>query len=351
MENDAFEYHQNLDYYTPTPLHNLKCLAKKTGVQNLYIKDESMRMGLNAFKALGASYAIHNVLKCKPDIETFCTASDGNHGKAVAWSAKQKKKKAIIYVPYDTSKNRIEAIKTVGGTVIQMDKNYDDTCKFAAQISKVSKWELLQDTAWQGYEEIPAMIMAGYLTSLKELENELHTLPKPKIDIVFIQAGVGSWAASAIWYYMNRYGRNKPQIIIVEPNESDGIFNSFYKNRRSNSSGNGRTIMAGLNCGIPSLSAWEIIKHGVNAVIKIPDDYAENAMRKLYYSEGDDPKIIAGESGVAAFAGFMALIQDIKYKGLRDYFGINEETNILCFNTEGATDIDEFNKIIGINAN
>lgn len=351
MENDAFDYHQKLDNYSPTPLFKLNYLAKKTGVNNIYIKDESKRMGLNAFKALGASYAIHKVLKDKPDIETFCTASDGNHGKAVAWSARQKKKKAIIYVPFDTSKNRIEAIKAVGGTVIQMDKNYDDTCKFAAQMSKVSSWELLQDTAWQGYEEIPALIMAGYLTSLKELENELHTLPKPKVDIVFIQAGVGSWAAAAIWYYMNRYGRNKPKIVIVEPYESDGIFNSFTKNKRSNSSGSGRTIMAGLNCGVPSLSAWEIIKHGVSAVVKIPDEHAENAMRKLYFTEGDDPKIIAGESGVAAFAGFMALMQNSEYRGLRDYFGINEKTNILCFNTEGATDIDNFNKIIGLKAN
>ena len=120
MENDAFDYHQKLDNYSPTPLFKLNYLAKKTGVNNIYIKDESKRMGLNAFKALGASYAIHKVLKDKPDIETFCTASDGNHGKAVAWSARQKKKKAIIYVPFDTSKNRIEAIKAVGGTVIRV---------------------------------------------------------------------------------------------------------------------------------------------------------------------------------------------------------------------------------------
>ena len=346
MNNNAFTYHQSIKNYQPTPLIELKALADRYSVANIFIKDESQRLELNAFKALGATYAVNEVLKSKPDIETICTASDGNHGKAVAWAATLHKKKAIVYVPYITSKNRINAIKDVGGTVIQMDKNYDDTCEFAAKISKTSGWELLQDTAWNGYEKIPALIMAGYLTSLKELENELNILPKPKVDIILLQAGVGSWAAAAIWYYLNRYGKNRPKLVIVEPNESDGIFNSFIKNKRSDTSGNGQTIMAGLSCGYPSTSAWEIIKHGADAVLKTPDHYAEKAIRELYSPSHNDISVTAGESGAAGLAGFLALMKDDQYVGLRNYLNVNNETRILCFNTEGATDIDDFNKII-----
>lgn len=338
-------YHKTLVNYQPTPLYCLQNLAKKFGVKNIYVKDESYRFGLNAFKGMGASYAIHKVLQNKRDITTFCTATDGNHGRAVAWAAAMAGKKSVIFVPKDTTINRIQAIKAEGAEVIQLDKNYDDTCNYTAEKSKNEGWELIQDTAWQGYEEIPAYIMAGYMTHFKELEEELHTLPTPKVDIIFLQAGVGSWAASAIWYYLNRYQENRPRLVIVEPYQSDGILQSLIAGKRSLPSGNQETVMAGLNCGIPSMSAWEIIKSGADAAMKVEDEWAKTAITQLYYPEGDDPQIIAGESGAGGLAGFLAL-NEPRFDALRSKLDIGAETNILFYSTEGATDRDSFKEIV-----
>ncbi|MDG2448171.1 MAG: diaminopropionate ammonia-lyase [Saprospiraceae bacterium] len=345
-EGGAYEYHKSLLTYEPTSFYSLKSQAKKYHVSNIYVKDEATRFGLNAFKSLGASFAINEVLKKKPDLQTFCTATDGNHGRAVAWAASSAGKKSIVYVPKDTSKNRIEAISNEGAQVIQLDKNYDETCAHAERKSVEEGWELVQDTAWDKYETIPALIMAGYQTQFIELEDDLHTLPIPKIDLVFLQAGVGSWAGSAIWYYLNRYGIKHPKIVIVEPYESAGILASFKAGRRVVPSGNFETIMGGLNCGIPSLTAWDIIKNGANASMKISDHYAKKAMRTFYHPDGSDKRIVAGESGVGGFAGFIALMTDSRFGELKDHLEITKGTNVLFYNTEGATDIDSFNSIV-----
>jgi diaminopropionate ammonia-lyase len=347
-DSNAMAYHTSLPNYQATPLISLPNLARKYQVGHIYIKDESHRFGLNAFKGLGASYAIFKVLEGQPQIETFCTATDGNHGRAVAWAAKMAHKKAVVYVPRDTSENRMEAIEQEGATVIKIDGNYDETCAFAKASSQKEGWQLVQDTAWENYKTIPAQIMAGYVTHFKELENTLHTLPQAKIDIVFLQAGVGSWAGSAIWYYLNRYGKYRPKIVVVEPDDADGILSSFKADKRVMPDCTFQTIMAGLNCGMPSLSAWDIIKAGTDISIKIKDEFAERAMRALYYPGGNDPSIIAGESGAGGLAGFMALMEREEMRVLRVKLAINSDTNILFYNTEGATDRDSFNKIIRI---
>lgn len=343
--SNALSFHQSIPVYQPTPLVHLPALATQFGVANIYIKDESYRFGLNAFKGLGASYAIYELLKKQPDIKIFCTATDGNHGRAVAWSAKQAEKKAVVFVPKDTTPHRIKAIENEGAEVIKVNGNYDETCVHAATISKEKGWQLVQDTAWDGYEEIPAYIMAGYLTHFAELENSLHTATKAKIDIVFLQAGVGSWAAAAVWYYLNRYGKNRPKLVIVEPAASDGILESFKQGHRSNPKGNLQTIMAGLNCGIPSSTAWEIIKEGVDAAMAVDDDFARKAMRLLHSPKDNDAQIIAGESGVGGLAGFIATMKDENYKDLKNTLGINKNSNILFYSTEGATDPDTYKTI------
>jgi diaminopropionate ammonia-lyase len=344
-QNKALAYHKSLPMYRPTPLIKLSSLAGKYGVGNIYLKDEAHRFGLNAFKGLGASYAIHKILEKRPDIDTFCTATDGNHGRAVAWAAKIAQKKAVVFIPRDTTDSRMKAIKNEGAKVVKIDGNYDETCIFAEKTSEKEGWQLVQDTAWEDYEEIPANIMAGYLTHFQELEDSLHTLPTPKIDIVFLQAGVGSWAGSAVWYYLNRYGIHRPKMVIVEPYESDGILASFKANKRVSPDCTFETIMAGLNCGIPSSSAWDIIKHGADISMKIKDNYAEHAMRELYYPTGKDEKVVAGESGVGGLAGFIALMTKDAFQPLRIHLGISSASNILFYNTEGATDLDSFNKI------
>jgi len=346
QDHDAIEFHTSLTNYKPTPLEQLTNLSKKYNVGNIYVKDESHRFGLNAFKVLGASYAIHTTLEKNPDIDTFCTATDGNHGKAVAWSANKLGKKSIVYVPRDTTTVRIKAIEKEGAHVIQINGNYDEACQKAKSEAEANNWTLIQDTAWKGYMETPALIMSGYLTLFKELEKNLHTNLEPNIDVVFLQAGVGSMAAAGIYYYLNKYGSKKPKIIIVEPEEADGILLSFKKNKISTSQGSSNTIMAGLNCETPSLGAWSLLKSGTDYAIKISDKYAKQAVRELYFPIGSDKQIISGESGAAGIAGFLALMIENEFNEIKDAIGINEKTNILFISTEGNTDEQVFNQII-----
>ncbi|MDD2564160.1 MAG: diaminopropionate ammonia-lyase [Salinivirgaceae bacterium] len=348
-KHNALEFHATLQGYKPTPLIHLPELSKKHNVGNIYIKDESHRFGLNAFKVLGASYAIHQLLAKNPESETFCTATDGNHGRAVAWSAKKFGKKAVIYVPDDTTAQRIKVIENEGAKVIQIDGNYDDACQEAEKTSKANNWILVQDMAWEGYEEIPALIMAGYLTLFKELEENLHTSSDSNVDIVFLQAGVGSMAGAGVYYYLNKYGANRPKIVIVEPKEADGILLSFQNNKLSTSVGNSTTIMAGLNCGTPSLGAWGLLKNGTDYSIRIKDKYAKQAIRELYFPTGSDKRIISGESGVGGVAGFLAIMNDVDFQTVKESLDIGSKTNILFISTEGDTDKKVFDQIINDN--
>ncbi len=349
QKHDATEFHTSLPIYKPTPLIQLSNLSKKYNVGNIYMKDESHRFGLNAFKVLGASYAIHQTLEKDPTIETFVTATDGNHGRAVAWAAKKFGKKSIVLVPKDTTTERIKAIEKEGAKVVQINGNYSEACQCAENEAKANNWTLIQDTAWKGYIEIPALIMSGYLTLFKELEENLHTSLEPNIDIVFLQAGVGSMAAAGIYYYLNKYGAKRPKIIIVEPEEADGILLSFQNNKISTSEGNSNTIMAGLNCETPSLSAWNLLKNGVDYSLKISDKYAKRAIRELYFPIGSDKRIISGESGAGGFAGFLALLIEDEFKAIKDALEIDESTNILFISTEGNTDVQVFNEIVNDN--
>lgn len=345
-DSQAMAYHRSLSAYQPTPLISLPNLASSYNVGAIYVKDEAHRFGLNAFKGLGASYAIHKLLEQQPDIATFCTATDGNHGRAVAWASKMAHKKAVVFVPKGTVANRIRAIESEGATVINIDGDYDETCAVAEKTSIEEGWQLVQDAAWENYETIPAQLMAGYLTHFQELEDTLHSLPTPKIDVVFLQAGVGSWAASAIWYYLNRYGNNRPKIVLVEPYEADGILSSFRAGNRVKPTGTFRTIMAGLNCGIPSLSAWDIIRNGADAALKVEDRFAKQAMRAFYYPNGTDERILAGESGVGGLAGFIKIMTTGSMETLKQTLALSPQSTILFYNTEGVTDLDSFREII-----
>ena len=318
-------------------------------VGKIYVKDESKRFNLNAFKGLGASYAVHKALGLYPNISVFCTATDGNHGRAVAWSATKHNKKSVIYVPKQTTEARIKAIASHGSEVIQLDLNYQDTCQYASDISKKMNWTLIQDTSWEKYEEIPAYIMSGYLTHLREMEDSINSLNHPGIDIIFLQCGVGSWPATCIWYYINRYVKKKPKIVLVEPDESSGVLQSLLSNKRVTPKGNLNTIMAGLNCGIPSMSGWEIIINGCDAAISISDEYTKRAIRALYFPIKGDVRIISGESGAAGLGGLIKCLEVNKFNVLRKHIGLNSKSKILFINTEGNTDPESFNSIISSN--
>jgi diaminopropionate ammonia-lyase len=324
----------------------LPTFAQRYSVSQVYVKDESHRFGLNAFKGLGASFAMSNILQRNSEVEIFCTATDGNHGRAVAWSAKRANKKAIVFVPAGTAASRIEAIRAEGAEVIQSEGDYDFACQQAMNRCQQPGWALVQDTAWMGYEEIPAWIMAGYLTMYQELEDTLHAADHAKLDVVFLQAGVGSWAASALWYYHHRYGTKRPRLVIVEPTESDGIFYSFKKKERTSPISSGRTMMAGLNCGIPSLTAWLLINDLADASMIISDDFAQRAMRELYFPKGNDQSIVAGESGAAGVAGFIAVCSEPSLAPLKKFLALTESSSVLFYNTEGATDPVNFDKMV-----
>jgi diaminopropionate ammonia-lyase len=346
--SNSIDFHKKLSNYSISKLFKLENLSKKLNIKNVYVKDESTRFGLSAFKGLGASYAINKILTENPKINVFCTATDGNHGKAVAWSASINKKKSVVYVPRDTTKNRIDAIAKFGGEVIQLNMNYEETCNHAAKQCVLNNWLLVQDTSWVGYEKIPALIMSGYLTHFKEMEDSINLFQKPKIDIIFLQCGVGSWPASCIWYYMSRYKKNRPKIVLVEPNEASGVLRSFIENQRVSPKGNSKTIMAGLNCGIPSKSAWEIIKNGCDAVMTISDEYTMDAMRTLYNPKENDARIISGESGAAGLAGLIKCIKDPRLSKLNEHIELNSKSRILIFNTEGDTDKESFRSIVDL---
>ncbi|MBN1386862.1 MAG: diaminopropionate ammonia-lyase [Bacteroidales bacterium] len=343
--SDSISFHSSLHDYAPTPLYKLPELARQYKVSNIYLKDESHRFGLNSFKALGASYAVNKLISNNQAFDTLCTATEGNHGRALAWSARIFNKKCIVFVPGDTALSRIKAIENEGARVVRVDGDYDDACKQAESTSLVEGWSLVQDSAWQGYEVIPAYIMAGYLTAYAELEEDLHRVNQD-IDIVMLQAGVGSWAAAGIWYFHARYGKKTPKIIVVEPEEADCILSSFRSGRRTRSAGSNKTIMAGLNCSTASSIAWDIIHSSAMASISISDSSVIKTIKKLYYPSGSDQRIISGESGAAGLAGFMEIMESEEFKPLQEHLDISDKTNVLVFNTEGSTDPVSFNDII-----
>ncbi len=370
--NDMLRFHKSISGYNPTPLISLRSLAKKLNVGNIYAKDESHRFGIKAFKALGASYAIFRTINKKwknnygselspeeffnADIKrklgefTFCAATDGNHGRAVAWTANKLKQKSVIYMPSNTAKSRIENIKTENGKVVLIDGTFDDCVVKAAEDSAKNGWQVISDTAYEGYMEIPAYIMLGYTTIFKEADEQMNLQNLSSPDFVFLQSGVGGLSAAGTSHNVLKYKDKRPKLISVEPTDCDCFLESIKtgNGKAIPTKGKQESIMAGLNCGIPSPLAWKILKEGMDSFLAVTDDYAEKAMRQYYYPEQSDEKIISGESGAAGLAGLIALCTDENLKEAKNKLCINEKSNILLINTEGDTDIDNFKKVVGI---
>ena len=339
--NDVLTFHKTLGNIE-TPLIELDHLSKKLGVGSILIKDESYRFGLNAFKALGASYAMKKQIEQNPNITTFCTATDGNHGLAVAWMAQKIKRKAIIYMPKGSARDRVNAIKDMNAEVIVIDKGYDTAVEIAnkrviqGNTEVNDSWSLIQDTAWEGYEKIPLDIMKGYWTQMHEITSQIHDR---KIDLIFLQTGVGSWAASIITYVLNNW-EHCPLFISVEPFAANCLFESIKAGKRVKVNKKETTSMAGLDCGTVSTLAWQILKNSISASISISDNLTEEAMCVLSNPIKDDSIIIAGESGGSGLGALIALNKNKKYNLL------NSNSNILIINTEGNTDKDNYNKIM-----
>jgi len=358
------KFHQSMPGYSPTPLIKLPELAKKLGVSELLIKDESQRFDLNAFKVLGASYAMAKVIKDELGLDdaeltfdsisskaqsfrhlTFTTATDGNHGRAVAWSAKKFGCNAVVYMPRGSSRARLEAIQSYGAEASIIEGNYDETVLFAEKMSKENEWILLQDTSWQGYEAIPACIMQGYFTLLTEaLEQAKGIWPTH----VFVQAGVGSLAASLLAFLCSLAKKTKPVFTLVEPIGAPCFYNSIQAGdgKPHRVRGDLKTIMAGLACGKPSQTGWEILKTGTDAFIICSDEIARRGMRILGHPSGDDKHVISGESGAVTLGLVYELLSNTKYRDIKDKLELKSDAKILLFSTEGDTDPEHYRKVV-----
>ena len=332
-----------------TPLVKLPGLAKHLGIGSLLLKDESHRFGLNAFKALGASYAMYRQIEKNPQIKTFCTATDGNHGRAVAWMARKLGRKALVYMHQETVSDRVRAIEQEGADVFVIDQAYDIAVNMAnTRVDEANKksgnhfWSLIQDTAWDGYEEVPLDIMKGYWTQIHEITRQIG---KEKIDVLFLQTGVGSWAASIIGYIMKKW-QNPPVCISVEPHSANCLFESIKTGHRVSVENNETTTMAGLNCGSVSTLAWNILKNGLVGSISISDKLSEEAMITLASPVSGDPVIISGESGASGLGALIGLCKTHEFNNFKEKICLNKTSSVLVINTEGDTDRSNYKRVV-----
>ena len=366
----AMAFHRSFPQYKVTPLAELSGMAENLGVSRIFVKDESYRFGLNAFKVLGGSYAMARYIaeKTGKDISdvdyayltsdslkrefgqtTFYTATDGNHGRGIAWAANRLGQKADIIMPVGSSEIRLRRIQTEGATACISDMNYDDCVRAAyAKSLKDDKGVMIQDTAWEGYEDIPAWIMQGYGTMAAEADRQLAEAGAGRPTHIFVQAGVGSMAGAVSGYFANKYGAACPLIVVVEANSAACLYKSACAGDGSihNVSGDLRTIMAGLACGEANTISWNILRDKVSAFVSAPEWAAAKGMRMLGCPIKGDPQVVSGESGAVPFGVFCATMQNPEYADLKSAIGLDENSVVLCFSTEGDTDPENYRRIV-----
>ena len=358
-------YHKTFPMYEPTPLVSLADTAKLMDVAGLYVKDESKRFGLNAFKVLGGSYAIGSYLagllgkdisevscaslcseetRAKLGDMTFITATDGNHGRGVAWTATQFGMKSVVYMPKGSAAERLNNIRAAGAYAEITDVNYDDTVRLANAQAQKNGWVVVQDTSWEGYEEIPMHIMQGYCTMALEAYEQLPEKPTH----IFLQAGVGSMAGAVAGLFALAYGKESPIITIVEPNKADCMYRTALANDGALHAvtGDMDTIMAGLACGEPCPLAWEVLSSSAEFFLSCPDYAAAKGMRMLASPAGKDEGIVSGESGASAFGCVAEILMNPELADIRAQLRLDENSRILFFSTEGATDTENYRAIV-----
>jgi diaminopropionate ammonia-lyase len=341
------EFHRSLPGYAATPLHVCTDLAAALGLGALYVKDEAPRFGLNAFKALGASWALHRIRMQRPGPMTVVTATEGNHGRAVAWAARQLGLPAVVFIPAHAAPARIEAIRTEGARVELVPGSYEDAVRHAARESERNGWQVVADVGYDGYLEIPHWIAEGYATLFDETDEQMEATGLPAPDVVLVQAGVGGLLHAAVDHY--RAKTEQPILTAVEPVEADALLASINTPDGDPAPATGRldSIMAGLNCGEVSLAAWPVVRRGVELFLTVEDRYAEAAMRDLAHPVGGDPPIVAGESGAAGLAGLLALLAEPEFRLAREFLELGPGRRVLVINTEGATDPAGYRRVVG----
>lgn len=366
----ARAFHESFPQYSVTPLTKLEKMADLLGLGEVYIKDESYRFGLNAFKVLGGSFAMaryiaqqtgkdvselpYNVLtsdKLREEFgqATFFTATDGNHGRGVAWAANKLGQKSVVLMPKGSTQTRLNNILAENAVATIEEVNYDECVRMANDMAmKTENGVMVQDTAWEGYEEIPAWIMQGYGTMAMEANEQLGDYGCDRPTHVFIQAGVGSLAGAVQGYFANRYPENPPKVVVVEAEAAACLYKGAALGDGSIQivDGDMVTIMAGLACGEPNTISWDILKNHVDTFIAAPDWVAAKGMRMLAAPIKGDPAVTSGESGAAPFGTLACIMLMDEYKELREHLGLNKDSKVLLFSTEGDTDPDRYKSIV-----
>lgn len=362
-------FHKTIESYEITPLVRLPALAKRLGVRELCVKDESKRFSLNAFKGLGGSYAMYRILCEKLSLDPvtttlqeftgseyrealgqieFVTCTDGNHGRGVSWAAGLFGCKAHVFMPCGSQEIRAEAIRKAGpADVVITELSYDDTVSLAKEMSEKRGWILIQDTAWDSYEKIPTWIIQGYLTLIAEATEQLEQLSLRPTH-VFLQAGVGAMAGGILGYLADYYKEQKPLTVIVEPEAADCIFSSAEAEdgKVHSVEGIAQTMMAGLNCGTPCKTTWPILRDYAEFYCSCEDSVAALGMKTYASGMDGDPIIVSGESGASTLGALESIMSDERLEDLRTVMHLTTDSVILLINTEGDTDPENYQRVL-----
>ncbi len=364
----ARRFHAQVPGLRPSPLKALHGLADMMGLGGVWIKDEAERCQLTSFKILGGSFAIYELLRQKLGIRddvafseltspettaklgtiTFAAATDGNHGRGVAWAASKLGQQAVIYVPRGTSPSRVRAIQGHGAQVHVIDGTYDDAVVQIEEDAHRNGWKVISDTSWEGYEEIPRWVMQGYSTMFAEVQEQLAGVGVMRPTHVFLQAGVGSLAASAVAFYRGLLGEASPKFVIVEPVKAACLFESMrigdglsYKFE-----GSLDTIMAGLSCGRPNPLAWPVLRDCAHVFVACPDYVSARGMRVYAVPLEGDPFVVSGESGAVTLGVLTFVMQRPELSPLRELLGLGKDAQVLLINSEGNTDPEHFRRVV-----
>ncbi|OKO84657.1 diaminopropionate ammonia-lyase [Bradyrhizobium sp. AS23.2] len=360
---EALAFLSTRDDYVPTPLHELRALADRFGVGAIFVKDESTRLGLGSFKALGGSYAVEKLVLEEassrlnrsfdgrdlrdPDVRqiartvTVACATDGNHGRSVAQGAKLMGANAVIFVHAGVSEERERAISRLGARIVRVDGTYDDSVAEASRVSAENGWIVVSDTSWPGYERIPSLVMQGYTVMVGELMDQM---PAPPTHI-FIQAGVGGIAAALAARFALLLHDRRPFVTVVEPARAACVLQAAMSGRAVKIDAGAPTVMAMLECYEASLVAWRILSKVGDAFMTVDETDAIDAMKILASPVAADVPIVAGESGAV---GLAALIRAANDERMRGALGLGPNSRVLLINTEGATDPDQYAKLTGV---
>lgn len=361
----ATEVERHLSFrenHRETPLHSLPALARSLGVAAIHIKDEGQRLGLGSFKALGGAYAVSRLVVeeagrrlgravdvadlATSDVRaiarsmTFACATDGNHGRSVAQGAQMVGAKAAIFVHGGVSDARVAAIARYGAEMIRVAGTYDDSVREAARVAQEKGWTIVSDTSWPGYERIPGLVMQGYTAIVREA---LRALPSPPTH-VFVQSGVGGIAAAVAGHLAIALSNKRPTFIVVDPARSACIVETARAGHPVKVPHGEPTVMAMLECYEPSIVAWRILARVADGFMTVDEDDAVNVMRRLATPLGNDPAIVAGESGGVGLAGLLKAASDPVCKMK---LGLNGTSCIFVINTEGATDPMKYEALVG----